>query len=533
VKPRPSEFVALARLLRTLDDAAALRSSPLLRGAFTTSDGSAYGAESMALLRARAAVLSAVASLDSIPSGRNIHFARQRAIVTRCDVRGEKHATVAGDLGISLRELYRERRRAFERLLALIPSNCAAPARSARSLPTRFELDLDHVANLRIVGDFGAAFAQLEHIAYEATSAEYGVRALCYGVEIAADVGDDERARRFFDRAVDRAAEIASDVGSAVVELDVQMASAYVGWQGTDLAHSSKSLDRATRAADRLQPAADRHEIRSAVGVLFRGAELACLRGDAGSALALLGRARGLLDRLRHKPPSLLGQLFLELSVVHALVVGGMARAVEYALEALAIFESGQDPTGVAGAAGMLCSHLTACSDFLRAQHFGRMALRLARASNNAAEVADKALILSLAESLSGDPQRGLALAREACAGVHGGLFEVRGPLAAAEAYLRIGEPTEALAASERVAQYARARGMERYSGTASRIAADAHSALGNLAAARDEADVALAALAAHGHPHSLSRAYETANRLGVGGSALRLAAEVRATLHE
>jgi tetratricopeptide (TPR) repeat protein len=533
VGSRPSEVVALARLLRALDDAATLRDSPLLREVFAKLDGGACAAESIALLRARAAVLSAVATLDSGPNGGNVHFARQRAIVTRCDLRGEKHATVAGDLGISLREFYRERRRAFERLLGLIPSNLSRPVRSAPSLPSRFELDLDHVANLRLVGDFGAAFVKLEQIANEARSAEKGVRALCYGVEIAADVGDDERARRLFQRAVERAAEFGGDYASATVDLDMQMACAYVGWQETDLTQAANTLDGAAAAADRVQPVADRHEIRSAVGVLFRYAELACLRGDVAGALASLGRARGLLDRLRHKPPSLLGHLFFELSMVQALVVGEMSRAVEYALEALAIFESGQDPAGIAGAMGMLCSHLTACGDFARARHFGQMALQLARATNNAAEVADKALILSLAESLGGDPHQGLALAREACAEAHGGLFEVRGPLAVAEAQLRLDEPSEALAAAQQVARYAQTRGMTRHGGAASRVAADAHAALGNLEAAREEADFALASLASHGHPDSLSRAYETAKRLGVGGSALRLAAEVRATLHE
>ncbi|MFY9718468.1 MAG: hypothetical protein WAK16_02380, partial [Candidatus Cybelea sp.] len=83
---RPSEFVALSRLLRELDDTATLRSSPLLREAFAKSDGSAYPAETMTLLRARAAVLSAIATLDSGPVGRNVHFSRQRAIVTRCDL---------------------------------------------------------------------------------------------------------------------------------------------------------------------------------------------------------------------------------------------------------------------------------------------------------------------------------------------------------------------------------------------------------------------------------------------------------------
>ena len=59
-----------------------------------------------------------MATLDTDLNARNVHFARQRAIVTRCDLRGEKHAAVAADLGVSPREFYRERRRAFERLLA-------------------------------------------------------------------------------------------------------------------------------------------------------------------------------------------------------------------------------------------------------------------------------------------------------------------------------------------------------------------------------------------------------------------------------
>jgi hypothetical protein len=42
---------------------------------------------------------------------------------------------------------------------------------------------------------------------------------------------------------------------------------------------------------------------------------------------------------LPYKPSELLGRLFLELSVVHALVVGSMPRSVEYALEALDVFE--------------------------------------------------------------------------------------------------------------------------------------------------------------------------------------------------
>ncbi len=158
--------------------------------------------DNLTLLRIRAAVLSAVATLDTELNARNVHFARQRAIVTRCDLRGEKHAAVAADLGVSLREFYRERRRALERLLANLEANLRDAQRPVRTLPTRFELELDRVANFRLVGAFGAAFELLERIASDATDPHDGVRAWCYGVEIATDIGDNERARRLFARAL-------------------------------------------------------------------------------------------------------------------------------------------------------------------------------------------------------------------------------------------------------------------------------------------------------------------------------------------
>lgn len=96
--------------------------------------------------------------------------------MTRCDLRGEKHATVAADLGISLREFYRERRRALERLLTNLDVNLTESQRPVRALPSRFTLELDRVANFRLVGAFGAAFELLERIASEAADPHDGVR---------------------------------------------------------------------------------------------------------------------------------------------------------------------------------------------------------------------------------------------------------------------------------------------------------------------------------------------------------------------
>jgi tetratricopeptide (TPR) repeat protein len=483
------------------------------------------------VLRIRAAVLSAVANLDTELNARNVHFARQRAIVTRCDLRGEKHASVAADVGISVREFYRERRRAFERLLANLESNLAESQQRVRTLPTRFELDLDRVANFRLVGAFGAAFALLERTANEAADPSDGVRACCYGVEIASDVGDNERARRLFDLALQRAQEIAGQP-EPIGEISLRMASAYVAWNaGSDLAGAAVHLERAAAAAERLPATAERDHVRAATGALFHRAELSCLHGDPAAALQTLGHARRLLDRLSHKPNDLLGRLFIELSVVHALVAGGMPRAIEYALEALDLFECARHAEGIAVASGLLCVGLTQCGEFEQALTLGAMALETARTAGNPKLIADEALVLAQAHALGGDPKISLTLAREAETYGETALFAARVPMALAEAHLALGDFERALTEARRGASCASAHAIERYTGTAARIAADAHAALNRPSEAREQADLALCVLSAQGHPHSLARAYATAQRVGIGGPTLRLAQEIGETL--
>ncbi|HEY1882227.1 MAG TPA: hypothetical protein VGG51_04210 [Candidatus Cybelea sp.] len=503
-----------------------------MRGAFGgLRTGNAPIDEKLTLLRIRAAVLSAVATLDTELDTRNVHFARQRTIVTRCDLRGEKHAAVAADLGVSLREFYRERRRAFERLLANLESNLRESARPVRSLPTRFELELDRVANLRLVGAFGAAFALLERIAIEAADPNDGVRAWCYGVEIASDIGDNERAQRLFARALQHVREMAGEL-EPIGEVTLQMASAYVAWNaGSDLAGATVHLERAAGAAERLPPTVQRGHVRVATGALFHRAELSCLHGDPAAALHTLGRARRLLDRLPHKPNDLLGRLFLELSVVHELIVGGMPRSIEYALEALDVFECARHAEGVAVASGLLCSALTQCEEFEQALALGTLALETARTAGNPKLIADSALLLAQAHALGGDPKVGLALAREAATHGRTALFAARAPLAMAEAHLALGDSERALTHANETARFASARGMERYAGMAARISADAYAALNLPLQAREQADLALCLLSAHGHPYSLARAYATAQREGIGGAAPRLAQEIRDTL--
>ena len=197
-----------------------------------------------------------------------------------------------------------------------------------------------------------------------------------------------------------------ADGPGPIGEVNLQMASAYVAWNaGSDLAGASRHLELAAGAAERLPPTIERDHVRAAAGALFHRAELSCLRGDPAAALHTLGYVReDSLDRLPYKPSELLGRLFLELSVVHALVVGGMPRSVEYALEALDVFESERHAEGIAVTSGLLCVALTECGEFEPAFALGTMALETARAAANPKVIADCALVLAQAHALGGDP---------------------------------------------------------------------------------------------------------------------------------
>lgn len=511
--------------MRQLDDAAAVRENPLVARERWVSGGteSDYHA---APLRLRATILAAVASLAE--GNANPHFRRQRAIVARCDLTGEKHTAVAAGLGISLREFYRERRRAYERLLPLIRANVAAHVPRIRPLPSAFELDLGHVANLRLIGSFANAFAQLERLASQAPRVEDGIRALCYAVEIAADIGDDDRARRCYAAAFNQVQSLDDASGC---EVHVPMASAFVTWQENDLASTGAAIERASVAATQLPTDAGRHDVRAAISALFARAELGCLLGDPAASIEALRHARSLLERFRYKPVELLGQLFVEFAVVYGMIPGQYQRAIEYALESISAFDHGGLAGEVADAAGVLSGLLDGGGDARNACRFATTAVDLVRGRGNVATLADKLLLLSAAKSHAGDPAQGLKLAREAAALAQGGLFDLRLPLALAEAHLGLGNITAAHDQTELLERRASAGGLLRYAGNATCIRAEIASAQGDAKRAADLASSGLDLLLEYGQPSAIARAYHTCRRLCPDHRNLALAEEMHASL--
>jgi tetratricopeptide (TPR) repeat protein len=534
-KRLPFELEALSQLLRNIDDRIAISCNLVVASYLEENRDSDEQDPTSRLvhLRVRGAILRAVASLDVADPGSasSPHPSRQRAIITRCDLGGEKHAFVARSLGICLRHFYRERRVALERLTAAIRREFVAAATPVATPPSLFELDLDRIATLQLVGQFTNAYHEIEAIARSATSLADAVRAWCYGVEIAALVDDTDRALQFLAEAVEATRGISDDHELVVAAADVEMACGFAAWQKQDFVRAVQAVENSVHNARRLPRVGNQARIRATIGVFLRGAELACMQGNVREALSRLGDARSILDGMPHRPPDLLGQLFLELSIANGLVCGGIDRAIEYATDALEVFRSAGMSVGVADAAGVLCAQYTAGASYERAIQFGQLAVQIARANGSAADLADHVFSLAQAESLGGNPTRALALAKHAGTSTAGALYGVRALIAVAEAHLKLGNHRAAQELGERARDVVSAQGWERIAGIVSLIRAEANDGLGDRRDAVEQIDQSIEHLARHGDPFPLKRAYAFSARLTGRQDHQRIARELEGTL--
>src|SRR5690348_1036783 len=116
---------AAKQVLRSLDQPASLAENPLLDAiAFVTHD------------ERRAVVLRA---LDRLNPGAAIgadaeRKRRKHTIIVRCDVQGEQQDAVAAELGLSMRQFFRERGEAFEEFVDALKAIPAAPPPASQDI---------------------------------------------------------------------------------------------------------------------------------------------------------------------------------------------------------------------------------------------------------------------------------------------------------------------------------------------------------------------------------------------------------------
>ncbi len=163
--PTRSDYSATRHLLRHLRHDRELRRNPLAYDAFATvSPDAALGTIS-------SRVYSALRSMDAQPrSTQSLQHARHAAILLRVDVQRHDPARVATDLGLSIRQFYRERRAAHERFFDAY--SCTIPAQSRNGdgrLPRQL---IERAASLADSGEVPSAVSILIDVAANGDSGE-------------------------------------------------------------------------------------------------------------------------------------------------------------------------------------------------------------------------------------------------------------------------------------------------------------------------------------------------------------------------
>jgi hypothetical protein len=229
--PARSPYCASRHLLRNLDDARALRRNPLARSFFESAGATNRAdrdAERRALERVRAAVQLTLARWRERASSRgHVALGRMHAVLLRCDLDNASPVVVAAELGLSERQLRRERRAAHEEFLRAFAS---APDTSPPACVSDVAaLRLAQAVELHECGQSALALAACTAIAAAAPQPERRIEALCLAAEAELDAA---RFGATSDRIADANAILAlhRDTAGAISPSAAEEQIDYVAW---------------------------------------------------------------------------------------------------------------------------------------------------------------------------------------------------------------------------------------------------------------------------------------------------------------
>jgi len=294
--PSRSDYCASRHLLRSLNDPAELRRNPLVRPYFTApADTPAvvqriHGLVHVALLRCRER------------KGVRAHatLARMHAALLRCDIDKQPLSVVGAELGLSARQIRRERRAAHDAFIAVFRAEAAEWSPAAVRDTARFRLA--RASELHELGQSPLALAACDAIAAHAPIPDR-IDALCLASEIERDGGRADAAAACVDRAAALLQRYGDDMTPAMRTLGEERAD-FAAWRlrrddgmGCALTLEPPAVVRRSDACD----PSDQPRLALAIRALAAYADQRWEVGDALRAVAAIDRAWLALRLLRHR----------------------------------------------------------------------------------------------------------------------------------------------------------------------------------------------------------------------------------------
>jgi len=210
-------------VLRHLNDLPSLRTNDLVGPLF--SRGEPEHEVHASIRRIVSNALEVVTKQHSIDHGA-VRATRWRLIVQRCDLNGEPNELVAGELGLSRRQLYRERRAVQESMLDVVNREFAIHTAAARDIPSATHLGIEFAINTANAGSPQRAASMLESIVDSEVDRATRLRAMVELLEIYLQLGRTAEADHILQSA--RAICYSQPTNDPILEAEVLLAEALV-----------------------------------------------------------------------------------------------------------------------------------------------------------------------------------------------------------------------------------------------------------------------------------------------------------------
>ncbi|HZO92831.1 MAG TPA: hypothetical protein VFB22_03600 [Candidatus Baltobacteraceae bacterium] len=301
--PDRSPYCASRHLLRNLDDARELRRNPLVRNLFAPERVGARDGdhERRAVARIRRRVTVTLAGLRDQPrGGRAVRLGRVHAALLRCEIDSQPLAVVAAELGLSERQLRRERQTAHALFLRAFDGDAPAPAETRRAMVAAdtAAVRVSEGVELHELGESDLAERVLLDVERGAPAAERRIEAACAGAEVALERGRLEAARERLDEAralLGARGEELDERARLAAEQHVDLAEWCVRWRTELVGGVAARPPLVVAHADAVQAFAGERHRALLVRALAAYADQRWECGDARAMQAALERAAALL----------------------------------------------------------------------------------------------------------------------------------------------------------------------------------------------------------------------------------------------